>query len=458
MLKKSIAVLTVLCLAASLLTACRKNIDDISQGTSRHSNGTLSTVKEIRYLNFKPEVADVYKEISAAYEAETGVKLIVETAASGTYESTLTARMATDEAPTLFQINGPIGYMSWAEYCADLKDTEIYAHLKDKSLAISSGGSVYAIPYVIEGYGIIYNNKILNNYFSLENKSTPYKSVDEIRNFAAFKALVEDMQARKQELGIEGVFASTSLKAGEDWRWHTHLLNIPLSLEFTEKNVGPDGNGYKKIDFTHADSFKNIFDLYLNNSAGDKKSLGSVDVTASMAEFAMGKCAMVQNGNWGASQILGAAGNTVAAEDIKFMPIYTGTQGEENRGLCIGTENYMCINAKASDEERKAAADFLYWLFSSQKGKELVSKGLGFITPFDTFSAEEVPDDPLAKEISRWMNKEGISNIPWNFTVFPGQTFKDNLGASLLKYAQGTMQWDEIKSRIVTDWNKEYGS
>lgn len=458
MLKKSIAVLTVLCLAASLLTACRKNIDDISQGTSQHSNGTLSTVKEIRYLNFKPEVADVYKEISAAYEAETGVKLIVETAASGTYESTLTARMATDEAPTLFQINGPIGYMSWAEYCADLKDTEIYAHLKDKSLAISSGGSVYAIPYVIEGYGIIYNNKILNNYFSLKNKGTPYKSVDEIRNFAAFKALVEDMQAHKQELGIEGVFASTSLKAGEDWRWHTHLLNIPLSLEFAEKNVGLDGNGYKKIDFTHADSFKNIFDLYLNNSAGDRKSLGSVDVTASMAEFAMGKCAMVQNGNWGASQILGAAGNTVAAEDIKFMPIYTGTEGEEKQGLCIGTENYMCINAKASDEERKAAADFLYWLFSSQKGKELVSKGLGFITPFDTFSAEEVPDDPLAKEISRWMNKEGVSNIPWNFTVFPGQTFKDNLGSSLLKYAQGTMQWDEIKSRIVTDWNKEYGS
>ena len=458
MLKKSIAVLTVLCLAASLLTACRKNIDDISQGTSQHSNGTLSTVKEIRYLNFKPEVADVYKEISAAYEAETGVKLIVETAASGTYESTLTARMATDEAPTLFQINGPIGYMSWAEYCSDLKDTEIYAHLKDKSLAISSGGSVYAIPYVIEGYGIIYNNKILNNYFSLENKGTPYKSVDEIRNFAAFKALVEDMQAHKQELGIEGVFASTSLKAGEDWRWHTHLLNIPLSLEFAEKNVGLDGNGYKKIDFTHADSFKNVFDLYLNNSAGDRKSLGSVDVTASMAEFAMGKCAMVQNGNWGASQILGAAGNTVTAEDIKFMPIYTGTEGEEKQGLCIGTENYMCINAKASDEERKAAADFLYWLFSSQKGKELVSKGLGFITPFDTFSAEEVPDDPLAKEISRWMNKEGVSNIPWNFTVFPGQTFKDNLGSSLLKYAQGTMQWDEIKNRIVTDWNKEYGS
>ncbi|MBO5410245.1 MAG: ABC transporter substrate-binding protein [Clostridia bacterium] len=456
MFRKITAVIAAVCLTAGLLTACTKNIDNVSQGTKPDQNGTLSTVKEIRYLNFKPEIADVYEDISAAYEAETGVKLIVETAASGTYESTLTARMATDEAPTLFQINGPIGYASWSEYCADLKDTEIYAHLKDKSLAISSGGSVYGIPFVIEGYGIIYNQKILDTYFALPNKSTPYSSVDEIKSFDAFKAVVEDMQARRQELGIDGVFTSTSLKAGEDWRWHTHLLNIPLTLEFTQKNIDFSGDGYKTIEFTHSDNFRNIFDLFINNSAADRKALGSVDVTASMAEFAMGKCAMVQNGNWGASQILNAAGNTVAAEDIKFMPIFTGAKGEENQGLCIGTENYICINAKASEAEQKAAADFLYWLFSSAKGKELVSKGLGFITPFDTFAENEVPDDPLARDVVRWMNKEGVKNIAWNFTLFPGQTFKDNLGASLLKYAQGTMNWDDINKQVVDSWNKEY--
>lgn len=425
--------------------------------TNNGGNSTTASVKEIRYLNFKPEIAEVYEQIADEYEKETGIRLIVETAASGTYESTLTARMATDEAPTLFQVNGPIGYASWSDYCADLSDTELYKHLTDKSLAITSGGKVYAIPYVVEGYGIIYNKKILDKYFSLSDKKVDISSADEIKNYATLKAVVEDMQANKDKLGIKGVFAATSLKTGEDWRWQTHLMNIPVTLEFRDKNIDLTGGGYKSIDFKYADNFKNIFDLYISNSTTDKNQLGTIDVTSSMAEFALGKCAMVQNGNWGASQILGVTGNTVSADDIKFMPIYMGIDGEENTGICIGTENYMCINAKASKEEQKAAADFLYWLFSSDTGKKLVTDGLGFISPFDTFAQGEEPDDPLAREVIRWMNTDGITNIPWNFTVFPSTNYKDMLGTSLLKYAQGSMSWDDVKKTAVNEWKNEFG-
>ena len=63
-----------------------------------------------------------------------------------------------------------------------------------------------------------------------------------------------------------------------------------------------------------------------------------------MAEFALGQSAMVQNGNWAWGQVKGVKGNTVKEEDIKFMPIYTGVAGEENQGLCTGTENFLCIN------------------------------------------------------------------------------------------------------------------
>ncbi len=457
MAKKLISVITSVLIVASIFTACNRSTGN-NTVSSNNNSGTAATVKEIRYLNFKPEIAEVYDEIAAAYEEETGIRLIVETAASGTYESTLTARMATDDAPTLFQINGPIGYTSWSEYCADLKDTEIYKHLNDKSLAVTSGNGVYGIPYVVEGYGIIYNAKILDAYFALPEKATDYTSADEITNFSALKAVVEDMQKNKDKLGIEGVFAATSLKTGEDWRWQTHLMNIPLSLEFKDKGIDLTGDGYKTIDFTYAENFKNIFDLYINNSTTDKKQLGTLDVTSSMAEFALGKCAMVQNGNWGASQILGVSGNKVNSEDIKFMPIYTGISGEENIGIAIGTENFICINAKASQAEQKAAADFLYWLFSSDKGKEFVTKKLGFISPFDTFEEAEAPDDPLAREVIRWMNKDNITNIPWNFTVFPSQNYKDSLGSALLKYAQGTTSWDEVKKIAVEEWKNEFGA
>ncbi len=409
----------------------------------------------IYYLNFKPEIADVYDEISKVYKEEKGVNLKVVTAASGTYEQTLKSEMAKSTAPTIFQINGPRGYASWKDYCKNIKDTPIYELLTDKSLAIEVEDGVYGIPYVVEGYGIIYNAEIMDKYFGLSTKKTNVKSTDEIRSFKTLKEVVEDMQQQKSELGIDGVFASTSLQNGEDWRWQTHLANIPIYYEFQKNDVDLSGDETKTIGFEYAENFKNIFDLYINNSVTPKNLLGSKSVADSMAEFALGKCAMVQNGNWAWSQIEQVAGNKVSEENIKFLPIYTGMEDEETQGLCIGTENYLCINKTASDEQQKLAEEFLYWLFSSETGKRFVTEELDFVTPFSSFDPEEVPKDPLAKELVNWMNRDNITTIPWNFTVFPGQTFKENFGAGLLSYAQGAKSFSEVKNKMIEDWKKE---
>lgn len=438
-LRKILAIALVALFTLSLLTAC----------------GGESEATTIRYLNFKPEIADVYSEIAAAYEKETGVKVIVETAANDTYEQTLMSKMSTDEAPTLFQINGPTGYANWKEYCADLTDTELAKHLTSKDLAISANGKIYGIPYVVEGYGIIYNQAIMDKYFALSDRATSYTSVDEINNFAKLKEVVEDMQARKDDLGIEGVFASTSLKSGEAWRWQTHLANLPVYYEFNDNNIEITSEETDKIDFTYSDNFKNIFDLYLNNSTVESTKLGTKTVDDSMAEFALEKCAMVQNGNWGWGQISGVQGNKVKSEDVKYLPIYTGVEGEETQGLCVGTENYFCINSQASEAEQKATADFIYWLYSSETGKDFVTNKLGFITPFDTFESDEIPSDPLAQEVAKWMEKDGVTTVPWSFLAFPSQTFKDNFGDALLQYAQGTKTWEEVKTLVVKDWASE---
>ncbi len=447
-MKRLIAVVCLLCCMGLLLTGCRQT----QSGTN--SNETVDTVT-VRYLNFKPEVAPVYDKITAAYMEETGRKVIVETAANNTYEQTLTAKMATSDAPTIFQVNGPRGYSNWERYCAELNDTELYKHLTDPALALTVGDTVYGIPNVVEGYGIIYNRAITDRYFALEERETDFTSMSDIINFDTLKALVEDMQAHKEELGINGVFACTSLKPGEDWRWQTHLANVPLYYEFTENNVDLTGSGTEEIDFQYADNFQNLFDLYLNNSTVSPKTLGSKIVDESMTEFALGQCAMVQNGNWAWNQISAVSGNTVEAEDIKYLPMYTGIEGEEKQGLCIGTENYLCINAKASDVAQQAAADFLFWLYSSDTGKRFVTEELNFIAPFDTFSENEIPDDPLAKEVIRYMEQENTFTIPWLFTVFPSQTFKDDFGAALLQYAQGSKTWDEIKDTVITRWKEE---
>lgn len=408
-------------------------------------------VGEVYYLNFKPEAADTWEEIASEYTAETGVKVKILTAASGNYEQTLKAEIAKREAPTLFQINGPIGYSAWKNYCADLSNTDLYSWLLDKSLAVSDGSAVYGIPYVVEGYGIIYNDEIMQKYFKLSTKNTPYNNMDEVNNFEKLKAVVEDMTAQKDALGIEGVFASTSFSAGEDWRWQTHLANLPVYYEFKDKGIGDSDT----IDFSYSDNFKNIFDLYVDNSCTPKTGLVSKTVNDSMEEFALGKVAMVQNGNWAWGQISSVAGNIVKEENVKFLPIYTGVSGEENQGLCTGTENFICVNSMASEADKQASIDFIEWVYSSDKGKDYVTNKLGFISPFNTFTEAESPKDPLAKEVLAYMADSSKVSVSWNFTAFPNQQFKDRFGSSLLNYCKGEITWDDVIRSTKQDWASE---
>ncbi len=411
---------------------------------------------ELYFLNFKPEVAETYGKIAEAYKKETGVTLKVVTAAAGTYEQTLKSEIAKSDAPVLFQINGPRGYANWAEYTADLKNTELYKHLSDKSLAVTSGDGVYGIPYVVEGYGVIYNNALMSKYFATDGAKA--KSMDEINNFARLKAVVEDMTAKKDKVGIKGVFCATSLKPGEDWRWQTHLVDVPVYYEIRDNKLDiKKPENFKEIKFQYADNYKNIFDLYINNSTTAPTLLGSKSVDDSMAEFALTQCAMVQNGNWAWGQISGVDGNVVKAEDVKFLPIYTGMPGEEKQSINVGTENFFAINKQASPEKQKLAQDFIYWLFSSPTGKAFVTKDLKFIAPFDTFAEDEKPTDPLAKSLISYMSNKDLYNVSWVFVVFPSQTFKDNFGAALLKYAQGNQKWDEVKQLFIDQWKAEAG-
>ena len=319
---------------------------------------------------------------------------------------------------------------------------------------------MYGIPYAVEGYGIIYNDEIMQKYFALENKATDVKSMEDINNFDTLKAVTEDMEANKDKLEIEGVFASTSMAAGNAWRWETHLANLPLYYEFKDK-AGENGDVIQAgldsdtIDFKYNENFKNIYDLYTNNSVSEKGVLGNKSVDDSMAEFALGDCAMVQNGNWAWSQINGIDGNTVKEENIKFLPIYTGMDGEENQGLCIGTENYLAINSQVSEEKQQASIDFINWLFTSDTGKAYVTGDLGFIAPFDTFSDNEKPADPLSKEVINWMEKDNLETVKWTFQAFPSQNFKDTFAGALLEYVQGTQDWDYVVQTVKDSWNAE---
>jgi raffinose/stachyose/melibiose transport system substrate-binding protein len=434
-MKKNLVV--VLALVCALFAACG--------GKRGASNG-------VYLLNFKPEIDAQWKEAAAQFTAETGIPMKVVTAASGTYEQTLRSELSKSEPPTIFNINGPVGYLTWKDYCADLKATAVYGWLLDKTMAVGAGDGVYGIPYAVETYGILYNDAIMRKYFALSGRKTQNISdARQINSFALLKAVVEDMTARKGELGIAGVFASTSFSPGEDWRWQTHLANLPIYYEYRDKQAGD----LQAVDLTYGEHFKRIFDLYINNSVTDRGMIGAKTVGDSMAEFALGRAAMVQNGNWAWSQIEGEAGNVVKAEDIKFLPIYMGAAGEENQGLCTGTENFICVNSRASPASQESSVKLLEWLFNTPQGKKNVLEKLGFVAPFSTFGPDERPDNPLVKEMFYYLDDPAKNSVSWNFPTFPSQEFKNELGAALYEYALGNVDWNVVSRTFIDGWAAE---
>ncbi|MDR7330162.1 ABC transporter substrate-binding protein [Corynebacterium guangdongense] len=434
-LSRVVAVTLVSALSVAGLAAC-------SSGGGDEAN--------VYFLNFKPEQDAAYQEIAAAYTEETGVDVKVVTAASGNYEQTLKAEIGKQEAPTIFQVNGPVGQQTWGDYMADLSEADFAKALKEDTSPLKDDeDAIVGVPFAVEGYGIIYNQAIMDRYFALPGAAVG--SVEEITDFDTLKAVADDMQAKKAELGIDGVFASTSLASGEDWRWQTHLANIPVHYEFEDLGT----TDAPTLEFTYNENFKNLFDLYLTDSTVEPSLAPSKSVTDSMAEFALGQAAMVQNGNWAWSQIADVSGNVVAEDDIKFMPMYTGMPQDPEQGLAIGTENYLAVNSDASEADQQASIDFLNWLFTSDAGKTRVVEDLGFIAPFEGFTEDDTPADPLARQVAESLANPDSTAIPWDFQYFPSQQFKNDFGQDLAQYASGNMEWDQVVENFRANWEAE---
>ena len=398
----------------------------------------------VYYLNFKPEADAQWQELAKIYEEETGVEVTVVTAASGQYETTLKSEMGKSECPTMFQVNGPVGLASWKDYCADLSDTEVYKQLTSEDFALKDGDKVAGIGYVIESYGIICNKKLLTK--------AGY-SMDDIKNFADLKKVAEDITARRDELGFDA-FTSAGMDGSSDWRVKTHLANLPVYYEYQADGI----NNTNAIKGTYLDNYRQIWDLYINNSTTDPKQLSVKTGDDAVAEFVAEKAVFYQNGTWAYSDI-----SSVGDENLGMLPIYIGVDGEENQGLCTGTENYWCVNNKASEADIKATEDFMAWLATDDTALKAIcgsqgampsgADGMGFVTPFK----KNLESDNLLVNIASQYVADGKTPVSWNFTTMPSETWKNEVGSALTVYAsdQTDANWDLVKKAFVEGWATE---
>ena len=444
--KKILALVLAASMAGGMLAGCGS-----TSGGDETAKGNKSSGK-VYYLNFKPEQADQWVELAKEYTDETGVQVDVQTAASGTYESQLKSEMAKDEAPTLFQVNGPVGLATWKDYCYDLSGSDVYKDVESDDYVLKDGDAVDGIAYVIETYGLIYNKALLNKYFELPDASI--KSIDELNNFQALKTAAEEIQAHKDDLGVEGAFTSAGMDSSSDWRFKTHLANLPIYYEYKADDIDTTD----AIKGTYLDNYRNIWNLYINNATCDPSLLSTKTGDDAVAEFVTEQAVFYQNGTWAYNDVA-----ELGDDNLGMLPIYIGAEGEDKQGLCTGTENYWCVNSKASEADIQATLDFMYWCVTSEVGTKAMcggegampsgDAGMGFVIPF---KGNLESSNPLVNIANQYV-ADGYTPVAWTFSTMPSEEWKNGVGSALTTYAadQTDDNWAAVVSAFVDGWAKE---
>ena len=440
--KKLLALTLSGALAVSMLAGCggSSNGGDTSTSTDTKADTTEASGAEgsVYYLNFKPEQDQQWQDLAKAYTEETGVPVTVVTAASGNYETTLMSEMGKSGAPTLFQVNGPVGLANWKDYCYDLSGSDIYGQLTSDNYALKEGDTVYGVAYVIESYGLITNKTLL--------EKAGY-TIDDIKSFADLKKVAEDITARSSELGF-AAFTSAGMDGSSDWRFKTHLANLPIYFEYQTDGI----SSTDAIKGTYLDNYRDIWNLYINNSTCDPAELSAKTGDDSRNEFLAGDAVFFQKGSWEYGNLTGEGGYT--DDDLAMIPIYIGAGDEANQGLCTGTENYWCVNNQADEADIQATLDFINWCVTSELGTKTMADDMGFVIPFK--GAQESPNLFVKQDTA--YTAEGKTPVSWNFTTMPSEEWKNGLGQALTAYAadQTDANWDAVVSAFVDGWATEY--
>jgi raffinose/stachyose/melibiose transport system substrate-binding protein len=418
-------------------------------GLSACGGSTASSDKgHVYFLNGKPEVVDQLKQLAEDYTKKTGVQVDIQTAASGSYESTLTSELSKSNAPTMFTVAGYDEFAKYKQYLKPIQDTDVYKLMsaEGKANAHQDADGTYTMPYAAEWYGIIYNKKIIKDYAS--KSYALIKSDADITDYATLKKVAEDIQKHKDDLGIKAAFATPGLDSSGSYRFAAHMTRIPLFYEFKDANSTFE----ETIKGTYLKNYKDLFDLEMKNSPTQATLLSSKSYDDVTAEFALGDVAFYPNGIWAYTQI---KDHNVADDDLGMLPYYMGIKGEENYGPASVYDASWAINSKADEKDQQASLDFIKWMVSSEEGKKTLSKEMGLSVPFTTFTDEYQPSNPLltAARAYEKAGKQDVRSFP-----LPSPQWQEDLTSALTEYAQGTGKWDAFTSTFTKEWKSEWAN
>lgn len=427
----------VLLLAGCASDSVGKDSDD------QESNNDTSTVEDgstssgdsvdVDIFQFKVEFRDQFEDLVELYmEENDGVNLSVQTVGGGNdYAASLKAQMASGNEPVIFNIGGPTELEEYREYLTDLSDTEAASSALEGSLnGVEEEGSVYGLPYALEGYGLVYNKEIFEAVGVDVSTLTTFEAMEE-----AFRKIDE----QKEELGLDAVLA---FPASELWVMGNHLANNYIAPEFNNDIL--TAFEADSIEFVYGDQMKQMLDLQNEFSV---QPVLNVDYSTQVEQlFSTGRVAVIQQGNWIYPTVNGIDAD-FAENGIGMMPMPFDGAYEDH--LPVGVPQYWVVNQNSSPEQIEAAKDFLDWMYMSETGKDFVLDEFKFIPAYEGYDTERIAD-PLSQDVYNY-SVTG-QTIGWTFMATPVGWNEDVLGTQFQRYLVDDATWEDVLETAKTSW------
>ena len=378
--------------------------EESSKADAAKSDDKKSSGKELRLVNGKIEVDAQLKELAAAYEKETGVKVNIESMGGGIdIQGTLKGYFQADNMPDIFVNGGDTDFKNWEGHLVDMSkekwvsDTD--AAYKDKD------GKVLGFPYTTEAIGLAYNADVLEKA-GIDPKS--------ITGPESMKKAFETLDSKKDELGLTAVVGYVAEATNLYWSTGNHLFGV-----YEDGGLKRDDTKYfdlleqGKIDKDRFSKYADMVELF--NKYADPALLVSGTYDQQIQNFSAGKYAFVTQGSWiGATMTNDDKEQYEAAGKFKVGMIpYAFEEGIDT--IQTNSPSWWAVFDNDNKEE---ALKFLQWV-SEDEGQKILVQKAGFVSPFKSISY--VAEDPFAQTITdyttagktsawHWLgNKEGLA-------------------------------------------------
>ncbi|WP_337100823.1 ABC transporter substrate-binding protein [Paenibacillus sp. YIM B09110] len=430
---KKLSFLMLVAVMVIVLAACGGNNGNNGNNKGANNGGTKATDKPteaaqteapkkdvtIKIFQFKVEIAEALNKMAEEYEKETGVKVDVETHGGGEdYSALLKAELAAGEEPEIFNSSGWAGFDPYVDRATDLSNEAWAKDLVEASKPqISRDGKLLGMPMNLEAYGFTYNKDL----FAKAGITELPKTLDELE--AAAKKL--------QDAGITP-FALTN----EWWSMGIHTLNIALANQadpaaFIEEVKA--GTKTLKDDATMKQWVRLVDIMFAN---GQKNAL-TTDYNTQVAEFAAGKYAMIQHGNW----IQGMIDEVTPGMNLGMMPVPL----LDTPNVFTGVPNNWIVNNKSANVEEAKA--FLNWMVTSETGKKYIATDFKFVPALSSIEPNPEAIGSIGGDFAVFANANPSQVKTWNWDRFP-DGITQQWGAAMQEYLGKQISGDELLSKL----------